>query len=362
MPFDKSSQKAGHLTFFTAVDYLKHSLSEKDLEYLYKQQVIGLDPKRRIILKAEEASSMPSSQSNKLLDLVNREIIKRDWAGGITFRFVKPSCESHSPYKELLFLPRDLVSMTLPHSRMEGNEYSRVDGKRKLILLAAQSVGLPYGVYARLILMFLTTERIRSKDRRFELKASWRAFLKKLQLPWNGEKYRAIQNQLERLCGTTFIVRCTDKRNKKLTNMLISDQWFQSPDGVQVTFSESFYDMTGSAVIPLETDIVYKLKRSPLTLDLYAWLTYRTTNLDKETFIPWHTLQPQFGATYKRLCDFRKKFRASLRAVLKLKPITPLVEDRKYGLLLSPGSAADVEWVERQMARAVSTTRFPVLI
>lgn len=362
MPFDNSSRQAGHHAFFTAVDYLKHSLSESDLEYLYKQQVIGVDPKRRIILKAEEASSIPSAESNKLLDLVNREIIKRDWAGGITFRFVKPSCESHSPYKKLLFLPRDLVTMTLPHSKVELNEYSRVDGKRKLILLAAQSVGLPYGVYARLILMFLTTERVRSKDRRFELKASWRAFLKKLHLPWNGEKYRAIQNQLERLCGTTFIVRFVDERNKKLTNMLISDQWLQSPDGVHITFSESFYNMTGSAVIPLETDIVYKLKRSPLTLDLYAWLTYRTWKIDREHFISWHKLQEQFGAHYKRSRAFRTKFHQSLVAVLKQKPVSPLVDIREKGLLLAPGSAAGTEWVERQIARAVSTTRFPLLI
>ena len=94
-------------------------------------------------------------------------------------------------------------------------------------------------------------------------------------------------------------------------------------------------------------------------LDLYAWLTYRTWKINKESFIGWHKLQQQFGAHYKRKRDFRAKFHRSLDAVLKQNPISPLVEIRKKGLLLAPGSAADMEWVERQIARAVSTTRFP---
>ena len=362
MPFDKSSRQAGQITYLTAVENLKHSISEKDLEFLYKQQVIGVDPKGRIILKAEEASSRASKERSNLFKLVNREIIKRDWAGGITFRITKSSCESHSPYKKLLFLPRDLVTMTLPHRQVAGNEFYRVDGKRQLSLLVARSIGLPYGVYARLILMYLTTERIRSKDRRFELKSSWRAFLQKLQLPWNGEKYQAIQDQLRRLCSTFYTIHTTDSSNEQITNIKVADQWFRSSDCVRVSFSEDFFNMTSKSVIPLESQIVQKLKRSPLTLDLYAWLTYRTWKISNESFIPWHKLQPQFGADYKRPRAFRAKFRQSLDAVLKQNPISPFVEIRKKGLLLAPGSAADVEWIERQIARAVSTTRFPLMI
>ena len=324
MPFDKSSRKAGQITYLTAIDYLKHSLSQKDLEYLYKQQVIGVDTKGRIILNAEEASLKVGEERRKLFNLVNREIIKRDWAGGIRFRIIKSSCESHPPYKELLFLPRDLVTMTLPHRRIDGSEYSREDGKRELILLAPQSIGLPYGVYARLILMFLTTERVRSKDRRFELKASWRTFLKKLQLPWHGARYHAIKDQLRRLCSTAYTIHTEDDSDEELTNIKVADQWFRSTDCFRISFSEDFYNMTARSVIPLEPDVVQKLKRSPLTLDLYAWLTYRTWKIKNESFIGWHKLQEQFGANYKRKRDFRAKFRLSLDAVLKQNPISPV--------------------------------------
>lgn len=362
MPFDQSSREAGRITYFTAVEHLRHALSEEDVKYLLKQQVIGVDPKGRIILKAEEASSKPSKQRNQLFDLLNREIIKRDWSRGITFRVIQSSCESYSTYKDLLFLPRDLVTMTLPHRRVKGNEYFRVDGHRQLSLLAARRIGLPYGIYPRLILMFLTTERIRNKDRRFELKSSWRAFLKKLRLAWGGPSYQSIKNQVRRLCTTVYTVRVVNPETEKITNVLLTDELFRSTDGIHITFSESFYNMTGESVIPLESSIVLQLKRSPLALDLYAWLTYRAWKITKESMIPWHMLARQFGCNFKRPRDFRVRFQRSLETVLKQSPIAPQVECCDRGLLLGPASASDMEWIERQVSRALSTTRFPILI
>ena len=38
--------------------------------------------------------------------------------------------------------------------------------------------------------------------------------------------------------------------------------------------------------------------RSPMALDLYSWLTYRMSYLERLTGIPWGALQLQFGADY----------------------------------------------------------------
>ena len=57
----------------------------------------------------------------------------------------------------------------------------------------------------------------------------------------------------------------------------------RSEDGVQVTLSPGFFMMTGDSIVPLESDIVHKLRRSPLSLDLYAWLSYRLFRLKEET-------------------------------------------------------------------------------
>ena len=136
----------------------------------------------------------------------------------------------------------------------------------------------------------------------------------------------------------------------------------RSEDGVQVTLSPGFFMMTSDSIVPLESRIVHKLRRSPLTLDLYAWLSYRLFRLKEETSIGWHDLERQFGSDYKRPRAFRAKFQTSLEKVLKHTPSTPVVEVRKKGLHLSPGSSSDVEWMERMIARARSSTRHPNMI
>jgi hypothetical protein len=58
------------------------------------------------------------------------------------------------------------------------------------------------------------------------------------------------------------------------------------------------------------------LKRSPIALDIYFWLTYRMFYLHRDTVIPWPLLQMQFGADYPQdalgLRHFKSKFLARL--------------------------------------------------
>jgi len=77
------------------------------------------------------------------------------------------------------------------------------------------------------------------------------------------------------------------------------------------------------------------LRRSPLALDLYCWLTYRMSYLRKDTVIPWQSLQAQFGADYSRERDFKAKFSESLRKVLTVYPAAK-AQPSGNGLLLSP--------------------------
>ncbi len=362
MPYDRKTREAGQIAYYTAISNLKHTLSDQDIEYLYKQQPVGIDPKGRIILRSDSAIKEHSAHHSKLFGAVAKDLVKCDWASGLTFQFSSHSCEKYSPYKDLLYMPRYLVNMTLPHRRVGGNEFSRRNGGQELSLLAARSIGLPYGVYARLILLYLTTERVRKKERQFQLEASWRAFLKKMEVNQGGVKIQAVQEQLRRLCATLFQIHDVRKNSESISNLVVADEWFRSEDGVNITLSPSFYMMTGDSIVPLESRIVHKLRRSPLMLDLYAWLSCRLFVLKKETSIPWRLLENQFGADYGRPRAFRAKFQKSLDVVLKQQPLAPQVEMRVKGLHLSPGRPSDVEWMERQVARACSATRFPLLI
>lgn len=363
MPFDKNAIDTGRSIFETAVSSLQLTLSEPDLEYLFTQQVIGIDPKGRVILESKKASSKPKSKRIELFEKVNRQIIKRRWASGIVFKVVRSSCESHPPYKRLLFLPRHLVTMTLPHRRVAGSTYVRHDGDLRMSFHVDPEIGLPFGVYARLILMFLTTERIRSKDRRFELKSSWRSFLQNMELPWNGRKYRRVKEQLFRLCSTTFATHFgKDGEDEKHDSLVITDQWFHSSDCIHITFSDSFFSLTQQSVIPLQSEIVRQIKRSPLALDLYAWLTYRTWKIDREHFIPWRELRRQFGSSLDRERDFRTRFHSTVNHILSLNPVAPYVSMNRKGLRLAPNNPADMEWIERMVSRATSRTRSSLMI
>ena len=48
--------------------------------------------------------------------------------------------------------------------------------------------------------------------------------------------------------------------------------------------------------VPIEMRTLKALRRSPLGLDLYLWLTYRVFTLKKPVRLPWPLLYQQFGA------------------------------------------------------------------
>jgi hypothetical protein len=72
--------------------------------------------------------------------------------------------------------------------------------------------------------------------------------------------------------------------------------------------------------VPIDLRALKALKRSPLALDIYCWLTYRLSYLKAARVIPWPALQMQFGAGYpdnaQGLRDFKKNFLKQLRKVL----------------------------------------------
>jgi hypothetical protein len=60
------------------------------------------------------------------------------------------------------------------------------------------------------------------------------------------------------------------------------------------------------------------LKRSPLALDLYSWLTYeafRAHKSGKPRYETWAQLHAHIGSEYGRLDNFRSKAKAALRKI-----------------------------------------------
>jgi Plasmid encoded RepA protein len=67
-------------------------------------------------------------------------------------------------------------------------------------------LGVPYGSHARLILLFLQTEALRTGLREVELGRSMRQWLERMGVAWGGTSGRSVRDQAERIsrCRLTF--------------------------------------------------------------------------------------------------------------------------------------------------------------
>ena len=109
----------------------------------------------------------------------------------------------------------------------------------------------------------------------------------------------------------------------------------------KIELGEDFFNEVITNPVPLDMNILKSLTRSPLGLDLYLWLTYRTFNLKRPLRLTWPQLYRQFGADPARAGDtntvngFRTK---CLRELKKIQRPWPDLHYRtvKGALVLSP--------------------------
>src|SRR4051794_3786326 len=62
-----------------------------------------------------------------------------------------------------------------------------------------EPIGVPYGSRARLIMLYLQSEALRTKSREVELGRSMRQWIGKMGIPWGGKNGRIIRDQAERI-------------------------------------------------------------------------------------------------------------------------------------------------------------------
>jgi len=236
------------------------------------------------------------------------------------------------------FMPRLLVLTTLPHRRPESHRFERVNGRHTLRLSAPRRIGLPYGSYARLLLAYLTTQAIRTKNREVQLGATPNDLARKLGLSViSGPRGTAtrLNFQLRRLLSTQFIWQTSlglaprssgsaqvaaDSCPRPLRQLLPRRPAWRS----HIVLSQDFFNEITRSAIPMDLRAIRQLQRSPLAIDLYVWLTYRMSYLKKQTVVPWQGLQAQFGADYSRPRDFRRRVLRHLEFVVRVYPTVRL--------------------------------------
>lgn len=253
------------------------------------------------------------------------------------------------------FMAKSLVQATLPHRKQSGNQYIRTDGNLTLRISDIAGDGLPYGSYPRLILIWMTTEAVRTGNRELELGVSLSSFMAQLGLQATGGHWGTIprfRDQMQRLLGAAISTRWSEDENGEThiggNNLLVADEFnlWWTPKKISavngkstVKLSVKFFEQITEAPVPLDLRAIKALKKSPLALDLYAWATRQVGYLVRPTLIPWESLRLSFGAGYAASPQGRSRFRGkaidALRKVLVVYPqLTTEINER--GLVLRP--------------------------
>jgi hypothetical protein len=246
------------------------------------------------------------------------------------------------------FMARAMVQATLPHRKVEGNEFERRNGAFTLTLQAPSKIGLPYGSIPRLLLAWVTTEAVKTKSRELELGGSMAAFMAELGLTPTGGANGSItrlKNQTRRLFSATITAAYEDGHQVADMGYRLADKsvlWWHSKDPEQaglwkstVTLSEHFFNEVIDRPVPIDMRAIKALKQSPMALDIYTWLTYRASYLKQPTVIPWSSLALQFGSNYAQLRQFKAAFLDELKKVV-LVYWQVQVEVTEHGLIVKP--------------------------
>lgn len=285
------------------------------------------------------------------------------------------------------FMARALVLATMPYKDPKADVFKRQNGDFSLRIVAGYEGGIPFGIYPRLLTSWVATEAVRSKSPVIELGDSLAQFLREvLEVRSTSGGARGtgtrVAEQMKRLFGSLITAQYSgglEGRGYRLRNVMIAEgltlaDGFEDALGLEeparsigvskggeqgaedklwtpqvrelagswkseVRLSESFFQECITKPVPVDLRAYKALRGSPLAMDVYTWLTFRMSYLQRRSRpIPWEALMHQFGSTYSTASavrDFKKAFINALKMVLTVYTRAN-VEVAENGLILSP--------------------------
>ena len=225
-----------------------------------------------------------------------------------------------------------LIQCSFPHMDPGDITYfTRRNGWLELTVSTARpDTGLPYGVPARLLTMYCASEAIRTHSPEIHLGGTLHEFLGRLDVPITRGERGSLQvyaNQLLRLlhCAISVDENIRDARGRTglhIRQALFVEEarlWWDGTTGVgrgsSLVLSPVLYDSILERSAPLSTRAIRQLRKSPMDLDVYAWLVHRLYHLSRPSSVTWEQLSGQFGHSYSLLRKFRAYFAESLKRV-----------------------------------------------
>jgi hypothetical protein len=227
----------------------------------------------------------------------------------------------------------------LPPSPTDKKEISTTYPNNVMTISSIGDAMLPYGSIPRIIICYLSTEAKITRERTIPIGKTIHDFVKKIGYTpsyiANGTNEQVLEH-LERLYRTEFSHDYSESRyledgtketlrhqksfkifDEKLSFESVKDNIVQQ-QMTSVTLSETFFNEIQAHSVPLSLEILKSLKRSPLALDLYVFISYRS-NTGRVIGIKLNDLMNQFAIDYEKW-RFKQRLTTALTLVKKMWP------------------------------------------
>ena len=214
-----------------------------------------------------------------------------------------------------------------------------------VMIAGGETPRLPYGNIPRLLLAWICTEAVRTQSRTLYLGHSLGSFMRQIGIKNDsggprGDRTR-LQNQMDRLFRCSVeLTHETEHGIQRVADLITNEMnlWWdpKRPDEPvlwtsSIELGERFYREIVGCPVPIDMNVLRAMKRSPLGLDLYLWLTYRLFTLSGLLRLSWRQIYRQFGRhpaniTTTAVTNFRAD---AIRELTKLQEAWP---DLRYSL------------------------------
>ncbi len=297
--------------------------------------------------------ALPAPQTMIQKRLIDTAGLLTDAPDGIAYQH-SILCQTSLPY-------RDPGPEVRRWSRRQGDAMLEIDAGRAVHPELGEfvDVPLPWGPKARLILMHLNAEAIRTQSARVNVGDSLTDFVQRIGIDPKGRNIRLIREQVTALSTALIRLGFVEGQRAQQTHAQIVEgfELWLPKDARQRVLWPSYVDLNlryfeslRTHAVPLDERAVGALSHSAMALDLYAWLAQRLHRVPKphRQLIPWPAVRDQFGSDYARIRKFREKFMTALRQVHAVYPAMKVdVTDKGLLLHTSPPPVAKTGVVVR---------------
>ena len=242
----------------------------------------------------------------------------------------------------------------LPHKPITEDVWMRKGQNTTLLIESGRDsngkqIGVPYGSMARLILLYLQTEAIRTGGPEVALGRSMKNWMERMGLERGGSTYRRLAEQSLKIssCRLTFF---SDHGSAEVREngafvrgaiSLIGLEDSKQPTLWQdkVRLDDGFWRSLRDHPVPVREEAIQAISSRSFAIDVYIWLAYRLHALSRPTPVTWAALHSQFGAGFKHVRQFKPRFLESLTLALAVYP-EACVDVGEGGIKLHPSAPA----------------------